>query len=162
SPTMCRFIPALSVPEDPGVFSDQFSLGRSLAPINGGKPKGQCGVNLVAAADWLTRALDLQGYRLDDVEGVSTEFVPRLLSEESMRGKFAVGEFADQDVSLLENWANATGHRASCFDFPLHFALKDMCNTPDQFSMASLDHFGLVGIDPLGAVTFVENHDTDS
>jgi alpha-amylase len=149
------------VPQDPGVFSDQFSFGRDLAPINGGKPKGQCGVNLIAAADWLTRALDLQGYRLDDMKGVSTEFISQLLSEQSMRNKFAVGEFADGDVTLLENWANAIGHRASCFDFPLHFTLKDMCNTPDQFPMAFLDHAGLVGTDPLGAVTFVENHDTD-
>jgi alpha-amylase len=27
--------------------------------------------------------------------------------------------------------------------------------------MSSLDHAGLAGVDPLGAVTFVENHDTD-
>jgi alpha-amylase len=36
-----------------------------------------------------------------------------------------------------------------------------MCNFPDGFPMFSLDHAGLAGVDPLGAVTFVENHDTD-
>src|SRR6266436_4322312 len=30
------------VPQDPGVFSDAFQFGRDLAPINGGRPKGQC------------------------------------------------------------------------------------------------------------------------
>ena len=149
------------VPQDPGVFSDQFSFGRDLAPINGGQPKGQCGVNLIAAADWLTRALDVQGYRLDNTKGVSTVFVTELLSARSMKNKFAVGEFADGNIDLLKNWANAVQHRASSFDFPLHFALKDMCNNPGQFVMASLDHAGLAGSDPLGAVTFVENHDTD-
>jgi alpha-amylase len=149
------------VRQDPGVFSDQFAFGRDLAPINGGQPKGECGVNLIAAADWLTRALDVQGYRLDNTKGVSTVFVTELLAAKSMKNKFAVGEFADGNLDLLKNWANAVQHRSSTFDFPLHFVLKDMCNNPDQFNMASLDHAGLAGSDPLGAVTFVENHDTD-
>jgi alpha-amylase len=149
------------VPEDPGVFSDQFSFGRDLAPINGGKPKGECGVQLIDSADWLTRALDVQGYRLDNMKGVSTVFVTELLHAKSMVGKFAVGEFADGNIQNLENWANAVQHRSSSFDFPLHFALKNMCNFPDGFPMFSLDHAGLAGVDPLGTVTFVENHDTD-
>jgi alpha-amylase len=149
------------VKQDPGVFSDQFSFGRDLAPINGGQPKGECGVQLIAAADWLTRALDAQGYRLDNTKGVSTIFITELLAAQSMKNKFAVGEFADGNIGLLTNWANAVQHRSSSFDFPLHFVLKDMCNNPDQFSMASLDHAGLAGADSLGAVTFVENHDTD-
>jgi alpha-amylase len=78
-----------------------------------------------------------------------------------MSNKFAVGEFADGNLALIEKWANAVQHRSASFDFPLHFALKSMCNNPGSFDMASLDHAGLAGIDPLGAVTFVENHDTD-
>src|SRR5262249_28141189 len=31
------------VRQDPGVFSDQFPFGRDLAPINGGRPTGDCG-----------------------------------------------------------------------------------------------------------------------
>ena len=149
------------VPEDPGVFSDQFSFGRDLAPINGGKPKGKCGAELIDAADWLTRALDVQGYRLDNTKGVSTVFVTELLQAKSMAGKFSVGEFADGNIQNLQNWANAVQHRSSSFDFPLHFTLKNMCNFPGGFPMSSLDHAGLAGVDPLGAVTFVENHDTD-
>jgi alpha-amylase len=149
------------VPQDPGVFDDTFSFGRDLAPINGGQPKGECGVNLIAAADWLTRALDVQGYRLDDAKGVSTIFVVELLAANSMRNKFAVAEFADGDLGSIGNWANAVQHRSTAFDFPLRFALQNMCNDPSHFSMASLNRAGLVGQDPLGAVTFVENHDTD-
>ena len=148
------------VPEDPGVFSDQFAFGRDLAPING-VPKDHCGKGLVDAADWLMRALDAQGYRLDDAKGVSTVFVQRLLGAGAMANKFSVAEFADGNLQLIENWANAVQHRSSAFDFPLHFTLKDMCNSPDGFDMSSLDHAGLAGADPQGAVTFVENHDTD-
>jgi alpha-amylase len=148
------------VPEDPGVFSDQFQFGRDLAPING-IPKDHCGNGLLDAADWLTRALDLKGYRLDNAKGVSTVFVQRLLSHGAMSNKFAVAEFADGNIQLIENWANAVQHRSAALDFPLHFALKNMCNSPDSFDMSSLDHAGLAGVDPQGAVTFVENHDTD-
>jgi alpha-amylase len=148
------------VSEDPGVFSDQFQFGRDLAPING-TPKDHCSNGLIAAAEWLTRALDLQGYRLDNAKGVSTVFMQRLLSTGAIANKFAVAEFADGNTQLIESWRNAVQHRSAAFDFPLHFAWKDMCNNPDSFNMASLDHAGLVGIDPQGAVTFVENHDTD-
>jgi alpha-amylase len=148
------------VPEDPGVFSDQFQFGRDLAPING-TPKDHCSNGLIAAAEWLTRALDLQGYRLDNAKGVSTVFMQQLLSSGAQANKFAVAEFADANTQLIESWANTVQHRSAAFDFPLHFALKDMCNNPDSFNMASLDHAGLLGIDPQGAVTFVENHDTD-
>ena len=148
------------VPEDPGVFSDQFQFGRDLAPING-VPHDHCSNGLIDAADWLTQALDLQGYRLDDAKGVSTVFVLRLLQRGAMANKFSVAEFADGNIQLIENWANAVEHHSAAFDFPLHFALKNMCNSPDSFDMSTLDHAGLAGIDPQGAVTFVENHDSD-
>lgn len=152
------------VPEDPGVFSDAFHFGRDLAPINGGVPKGQCGRELIRAAEWLTRAIDVQGYRLDNAKGVSTVFNKMLLASPALKDKFAVGEFADGNIQLISNWVNDVAGLSSAFDFPLHFALKDMCNNPGSFSMFNLDHAGFVGQplpSPLRAVTFVENHDTD-
>src|SRR5450755_1668229 len=71
-----------NVPEDPGVFSDQFQFGRDLAPINGQGHHVFKG--LLAAGDWLARALDVQGFRLDDAKGVSTEFIPALLNHGAM------------------------------------------------------------------------------
>jgi alpha-amylase len=148
------------VPEDPGVFSDAFSFGRDLAPINS-LPRHHCFDGLLNGGDWLARSLGIQGFRLDNTKGVSTDFMLPLLNHAALAGKFAVGEFADGNIGFIEQWANAMQHRASSFDFPLHFLLKTMCNNPDSMDMASLDHAGLAGVDPLGAVTFVENHDTD-
>jgi alpha-amylase len=148
------------VPEDPGVFSDAFSFGRDLAPING-QPAHHCSDGLLNAGDWLTRSLGTQGFRLDNTKGVSTDFMLALLNHGALAGKFAVGEFADGNIALIEQWADVMQHRASSFDFPLHFLLKTMCNDPNSMQMSSLDHAGLAGVDPLGAVTFVENHDTD-
>ncbi len=66
------------VPEDPAVFDDSAQFGDDLAPINGLPPR-HCFDGLLDAADWMTRALDVQGYRLDDVKGVSTRFMRPLL-----------------------------------------------------------------------------------
>jgi hypothetical protein len=159
-----NFVP--NVPRDPdlgGPPSNDIPFGRELAPINA-IPKDYVFDNLIAAADWLTRALDVQGYRIDDVKGLSTDFLRPFLNARSMAGKFAVGEFFDGDRDLVEGWVfNPTGMqgRASAFDFPLKFALNGMCNNPGRFDMTTLDHAGLAGIAPLNAVTFVENHDTD-
>ncbi|MBZ5594814.1 MAG: hypothetical protein LAP39_21425 [Acidobacteriia bacterium] len=147
------------VPEDPGVFDDRFQFGRDLAPINGEGRRVFRG--LMDAGDWLTRALDIQGYRLDDVKGVSTQFLLPFLNHGAMAGKFAVGEFFDGNIGLIQGWMNAVQHRSGAFDFPLRFMLQTMCNNPGAFNMSALDHAGLSGVDPLGAVTFVENHDTD-
>ena len=81
-----------------------------------------------------------------------------------MAGKFAVGEFFDGNRLLVNQWIfnqNGMQGRPSAFDFPLKFLLTSMCNNPGRFNMADLDHAGLIGISPMNAVTFVENHDTD-
>ena len=159
-----NFIP--NVPRDPdlgGPARDDFPFGRELAPINA-RPRGYVLDGLIDAADWLTRALDAQGYRLDDVKGLSTDFLFPFLTSKAMAGKFAFGEFFDGNRTLVNGWVfNPHGMRgrASAFDFPLRFILAAMCSNPGRFNMADLDQAGLAGIAPLNAVTFVENHDTD-
>jgi len=159
-----NFVP--QVPRDPnlgGPPADDSPFGRELAPINA-QPPHYVFDNLIAAADWVTRALDVQGYRIDDVKGLSTDFLRPFLDSKSMAGKFAVGEFFDGNRVLVNGWIfNPTGMqgRASAFDFPLKFVLTAMCNGAGRFDMSALDHVGLAGISPLSAVTFVENHDTD-
>jgi alpha-amylase len=155
-----------NVPQDPGVFggrrATEVSFGDDLAIING-RPAGYVSKSLIDAAAWMTRALDIQGYRLDDAKGISTEFIPRLLGAAPMAGKFAVGEFFDGDNNQVRGWINGTGSRAAGFDFSLRFTLARMCNQGGGFDMGgALDHAGLTGLDPLQSVTFVENHDTDT
>ena len=53
------------IPQDPHVFEDQ-SFGSGLAPIHD-TPPGYVFGGLLASADWLTQALDIQGFRLDFV-----------------------------------------------------------------------------------------------
>ena len=151
-----------NVPQDPDVpaGTGEAAFGRDLAPINGA---GHWIYNgLESAGDWQTKALDLQGYRLDDVKGISTDWLLPFLNYGAMSGKFAVGEYYDTNLSSVSYWVSTSMQgRSSAFDFPLRDQLKQMCNTPSSFNMANLDHAGLAGSDPYHAVTFVENHDTD-
>lgn len=151
------------IPREPKVFQD-LSFGSVLAPING-RPHAYVFGGLLASADWMTRALDIQGFRLDFVKGMSTDFVHPLLNHGALKGRFAVAEFFDGDLGLVRDWVsnpNGMRGRVSAFDFPLRGLLCEMCNNAGSFDMSRLDHAGLAGIAPEHAVTFVENHDTDT
>ena len=152
-----------NVPRDPiaGPVSDDFSFGDELAPVNA-QPKGYVMNGLIDAGDWQTTALDAQGYRLDDTKGMAVEFVSTFLNSKAMRGKFAVGEYFDGNPNTLHWWVSDSGMngRSCTFDFSSRFILQAMCNNSSRWDMSQLDHCGFAGIDPLHAVTFVENHDT--
>ena len=148
-----------NVPDDPNTFDNSESYGRRLAPING---VGQHAFNgLLDAGDWLTRTLGSQGFRIDDAKGISTDFLTPFLNHGALASKFAVSEFFETNFQTLQSWQNLTQHRSALFDFALHFTLRQLCDFPDFFFMGDLDHAGFAGVDPLGSVTFVENHDTD-
>jgi alpha-amylase len=153
-----------NVPRDPiaGPPSDDFGFGDELAPVNG-LPKGYVMDGLIEALDWQTRALDAQGYRIDDTKGLAVEFVSRLLNSKSMQGKFAVGEYFDGNPDTLNWWVWNSGMNGRCttFDFGTRFMLAAMCNNGSRWDMSQLDHANYAGRDPSHAVTFVENHDTD-
>jgi alpha-amylase len=149
------------VPQDPNVpdYWEDFGLfGRDLAPMQSSWVYN----GLREAGDWVTKALDLQGYRLDYPKGVSTDYVRDYLNYGAMANKFAVGEFFDYNTDLIDNWVwGGTWGRSTAFDFPLRGTLKAMCNGGGFFDMRQLDRAGFVARSPSHAVTFVENHDTD-
>lgn len=156
------FVP--NVARDPiaGPVSDDFTFGDELAPVNA-TPKDYVMNGLIDSGDWQTRTLDAQGYRIDDTKGLAVEFVSRFLNSKAMQGKFAVGEYFDGNPDTLGWWVWDSGMNGRCctFDFGVRFALQAMCNNASRWDMSQLDHTGFTGRDPVHAVTFVENHDTD-
>lgn len=151
-----------NVAQDPEVplGSNEYQFGRDIAHINGEGRRMYRG--LLEAGDWLTRSLDIQGYRLDYVKGISAAWLRVFLNYGAMKGKFAVGEYYDGNLDLVAGWVkDSLQGRCWAFDFPLRGMLHQMCAQNGAFNMASLDRAGLAGRDPSVAVTFVENHDTD-
>lgn len=150
------------VPQDPEVpLGDQeYPFGRDIAHVNG--ENGRIGRELKAAGDWLTRTLDVQGYRLDYVKGISARWLREFLDYGAMRSRFAIGEYYDGNLDLVAGWVrDSMRNRVAAFDFPLCGLLHQMCAQSGQFDMRLLDGAGFAGRDPARAVTFVENHDTD-
>ena len=151
-----------TVPQDPKVplGNMEYTFGRDVAHVNG--VNGYAGRGMMNAGDWITRSLDAQGYRLDYVKGISSDWLLDFLNYGAMKNKFAVVEFYDGNLDLLRPYVqNDLKNRAAAFDFPLRGLLKEMCDKGGDFDMKRLVRAGLLGVDPKRTVTFVENHDTD-
>jgi alpha-amylase len=148
-------------PQDPvPVPPDDFAFGDEFVYVHC-EPPGYTTNGMVDFGDWLTRSLDCDGYRVDDVKGTAVAFVKHWMSTKAMAGKFCVSEYFDGNPQNLLGWAQgAMSGRSAVFDFTTHFGLQRMCDDPG-FEMRRLDGLGYTAIDPFHSVTFVDNPDTD-
>jgi alpha-amylase len=106
-----------NVPRDPvaGPVADDFPFGDELCPVNA-RPPGYVIKGLTDAGDWMTRALDVQGYRIDDVKGLAVAFARHWLTAKSMATRFAVGEYFDDNPQTLNWWVWNSGMDGRCAD----------------------------------------------
>ena len=107
---------------------------------------------------WLRDEIGFTDWRFDYVKGYHAWMVRDWMT---YVGGFGVGEYWDTNIATIENWLTGTDWKASAFDFPLYYTLKDMSEGNGYFYMGNLDHAGLVGKHPFNSVTFVANHDTN-
>ncbi len=148
-----------SVPQDPNVPHEAAAFGRDVAHVNG--KGGRIGRGLIESTGWVTRALDVQGYRIDFAKGISTDWLLEFLNSGEMAGRFAVAEFWDGDDKAVADYVQS-GMQGRChaFDFPLRDLLRDACKQGGTFNMRDLHRAGFTGRDAAHSVTFVDNHDT--
>lgn len=114
--------------------------------------------------NWFTNTLNLDGYRLDAVKHIKFSFYNDWLNyERSSTGKelFTVGEYWSNDLSRLQNYISKTNRVMSLFDVPLHNNFYQASNNGGYYDMRNLENSTLAGTDPVKAVTFVDNHDTE-
>ncbi len=151
------------VPVDP-VADPQgnFAFGDMVSYLHS-TPKNYMLDGAIDAVDWLTRTLDLEGYRIDDVKGMAVQAVREILNARSMAGRFAVGEYFDGNPSALHWWVwdSGMGGRCNVFDFTLHWTIQAMCNNSSRWWMGGLQGAGYIAVNPMNAITFVDNPDTD-
>jgi alpha-amylase len=159
----CFVGPAPMVAVDPVADSEgNFGFGDMASYIHS-TPTNYMLDGAMDAADWLTRTLDVEGYRIDDVKGMAILPVRQVLNAKSMAGRFAVGEYFDGNASALHWWVWNSGMAGRCnvFDFTLHWTIQAMCNNSSRWFMGGLQGAGYIAVDPMSAVTFVDNPDTD-
>ncbi len=112
---------------------------------------------------WYVQTANLDGFRLDAVKHIKYSFFSDWLSSvRSSTGKelFTVGEFWSGDLGKLNNYIDVTKGACSLFDVPLHNNLAAASNGSGGYDMRYLFSGTLVSSNPMKAVTFVENHDT--
>jgi alpha-amylase len=124
--------------------------------------------NLLKYVRWLIEEIGFDGYRYDFVKGYGSWMATsiqdlRVRKNGKFINPFGVGECWDE-YSVIKDWlteTNALSDNPACaFDFPLHYRLKDLCDTYG-YSLKNLSQSGTLQNDyPQNAVTFVDDHDT--
>jgi alpha-amylase len=110
------------------------------------------------------KAVGFKGWRYDLVKGYHGSFVGEY--NEATAPDLSVGEFFDGDRGKVVGWIDSTAGRSTAFDFPTRFLLFDACKSDEYSRLRSTTGVrvvpgGLMGSQPGGSVTFLDNHDTE-
>jgi len=114
---------------------------------------------------WYLDTTNVHGFRLDAVKHIARDFFPEWLGklrEETHKELFAVGEYWNSEIDILMNYLKECKSCMSLFDVPLHFHFFEASNSGGEFDMRELLKDTLVSKAPCNAVTFVDNHDTQT
>ncbi len=118
---------------------------------------------LKAWGKWYLKEVPVDGFRIDAVKHMRFTFYSDWLDtlrREEKEELFAVGEYWNGDVRALDHYAQITQGALSLFDVPLHFRFVDAANQGSKYDMRTIFNDTFVNSNPLKAVTFVDNHDT--
>jgi len=111
---------------------------------------------------WYLAQTGVNGFRLDAIKHMSRSFYLRWLSDlrESAEGElFCVGEYWSPRVDDLVAYLGDE-ECMSLFDVPLHYNLFAASCSDGGVDLSKIFDDTFVSVDPVHAVTFVENHDT--
>jgi alpha-amylase len=97
------------------------------------------------------------GFRYDAVKYYDSWIVQSI---QEWQKCFGVVEYWDGDKGAVKGYLDYVRWSCSAFDFPLFYALREMCNNP-SYDMRGLWGSGLNCDVPMHSVSFCDNHDTD-
>ena len=111
---------------------------------------------------WYVEQTKVEGFRLDAVKHISSSFYKdwiQYMRNVTKKELFAVGEYWSYDVEKLHRYITQTEGKISLFDVPLHGNFYQASKN-EEYDMSKILENTLMGQNPLKAVTFVDNHDT--
>lgn len=112
---------------------------------------------------WYFEFTGIDGFRLDAVKHIDFNFYRNWLTkmrQEFNKPIFAVGEYWNAELPILERYIEKTEGVLSLFDVPLHFNMFHASTSNGYYDMRYLLKDTLLSVKPELAVTFVDNHDT--
>lgn len=119
---------------------------------------------LKAWGRWYIDTTDVDGFRLDAVKHIRSEFFPEWLGKlrtDTKKELFSVGEYWSANIDTLQKYMEKTENCMSLFDVPLHYNLYRASISNGEYNMSSIFEGTLVERNPDKAITFVDNHDTE-
>ena len=114
-------------------------------------------------AVWYIKTTGIDGFRLDAVKHIPSGFCREFLMrvrELTGRELFTAGEYWNGDVRELTSYLGEINSEASLFDVPLHYNFFHCSEAHGAYDLRRIFDNTLVSRNPLKAVTFVDNHDT--
>jgi alpha-amylase len=111
------------------------------------------------------RVLGFDDWIIDECKDLNAPFLCALIDaiRKEHPNAFFSGEYFDGNPYALSGWVNYwMGRRASALDFMFKFNVGTICNNNSRVSMAQLSDIGYCMQDSMKAVTFIEDHDTDT
>ena len=119
---------------------------------------------LLRWGEWFVDFANLDGFRLDAIKHIPASFyrdwLGAIRAHFEQRELFAVGEYWSGDVGELQKYLAATDGAMRLFDVPLHYKFFEASQKGREFPMPTIFDGTLVKENPLMAVTFVDNHDS--
>lgn len=121
--------------------------------------------NLQDWAKWFIETTGIEGFRLDAVKHIDSYFIQTFIND--IRTKIkpdleVFGEYWKSDQTSMKDYLEATQFQFSLVDVTLHMNFFDASHQNRDFDMRTIFDDSLVIDNPEYAVTFVENHDTQS
>jgi alpha-amylase len=118
----------------------------------------------LAWGKWFLETSNVNGFRLDAVKHMPCSFFAWWLKElrayRKGRELFAVGEYWSGSLAEVQKYIDATAGSMRLFDVPLHYRLHEASKKGRDFNLPTIFDDTLVKENPLMAVTFVDNHDS--
>ncbi|RYG19255.1 MAG: alpha-amylase [Chitinophagaceae bacterium] len=113
---------------------------------------------------WYYETTKIDGFRLDAVKHISSDFVNEWIDDMNAtfdRDFFIVAEnWNIGDVEELQHYIDITGGRTQLFDSLLHHNFYLAAKAGKEYNLATIFDNTLVQRNPMMAVTFVDNHDS--
>lgn len=112
---------------------------------------------------WYFEFTGVDGFRLDAVKHIDFNFYRNWLGKLRKhfdKPIFAVGEYWNAELPILEKYIEKTEEALSLFDVPLHFNLFHASRSNGFYDMRYLLKNTLLSSKEKLSVTFVDNHDT--
>jgi alpha-amylase len=113
---------------------------------------------------WFVETTGVDGFRLDAVKHIPASFMKDFLAhvreQFPQREVFSVAEYWNGGLDELQGYLAATEGATRLFDVPLHFKFYEASKGGRDYDLSKIFDGTLVQANPLMAVTFVDNHDS--